>query len=247
MKTRVTPTSHGLTTIRPVMAELKRKGTDKTRNTYARHGIRTPMFGVSIADLKTIAKRIRGNQALALELYDSGNYDAMYLAGMVADGSHMSKKQLQHWVKTATCETLSAYTVPWVTAESPFAHELAMKWIASNKESIVASGWGTYAGIVATTRDEDLNLEEIKELLDRVVNEIDKAPNKVRYMMNQFVIAVGGYVKPLLQHAKKAAQTIGAVSVDMGDTACKVPRTLEYIEKIERLGRVGKKRKTMKC
>ena len=206
------------------MAELERKGTDKTRNTYARHGIRTPMFGVSIADLKSIAKRIRGNQALALELYDSGNYDAMYLAGMVADGSQMSKKQLQQWVKTATCETLSAYTVPWVAAESPFAHELAMKWIASHKESIAVSGWGTYAGIVATMRDEDLNLEEIRELLDRVVNDIDKAPNKVRYMMNQFVIAVGGYVKPLLQHAKKAARTIGAVSVDMGDTACKVPR-----------------------
>ena len=37
------------------------------------------------------------------------------------------------------------------------------------------------------------------------------------------------------------------VSVDMGETACKVPLATEYIEKIERLGRVGKKRKTIKC
>ena len=52
------------------------------------------MFGVSVADLKTIAKQIKGDQALALELYDTGNYDAMYLAGLVADGSQMSKRSL---------------------------------------------------------------------------------------------------------------------------------------------------------
>ena len=64
--------------------------------------------------------------------------------------------------------------------------------------------------------------------------------------MNAFVIAVGAHVKPLLQHAKQAAKAIGTVSVDMGDTACKVPLASAYIEKIETAGRVGKKRKTIK-
>ena len=247
MTTRSRPKSQAATTIGHVMEELERKGSEKTRRTYARHGIDIPMFGVSVADLKTVAKRIRGNQALAMQLYDTGNYDAMYLAGMVADGSQMSKQQLERWANTAGCDTLAAYTVTWVATESPFARELAVKWINSKKDNIAVCGWSTYAGIVATTLDTELDLDEIKGLVERVVSEIHDAPNKVRYAMNQFVIAVGGYVKPLLQHAKKAAKTIGAVSVDMGDTACKVPRALEYIEKIERMGRVGKKRKTMKC
>jgi len=54
-------------------------------------------------------------------------------------------------------------------------------------------------------------------------------------------------VKPLLKDAKKAAKTIGSVDVDMGDTSCKVPVALQYIEKIEKMGRVGKKRAIMKC
>jgi 3-methyladenine DNA glycosylase AlkD len=234
-------------TVTDVMTELTKKGKEQTRKTYARHGIDIPMFGVSVADLKTIAKKIKGNQALALELYDTGNYDAMYLAGLVADGSQMTKKQLDDWAKHTTCEALCSYTVAWVASESPHARELALKWIDSKKPSIASSGWATYAGIVATTDDADLNLEEIEVLLNRVEREIHSAPNKVRYLMNSFVISVGGYVKPLLKQAKAAAKRIGAVEVDMGDTACQVPTATEYIEKIEKAGRVGKKRKTMKC
>ena len=65
--------------------------------------------------------------------------------------------------------------------------------------------------------------------------------------MNNFVISVGGYVAPLLAKAKATAKKIGIVEVDLGDTACKVPLALEMIEKIEKMGRVGKKRKTAKC
>jgi hypothetical protein len=65
--------------------------------------------------------------------------------------------------------------------------------------------------------------------------------------MNGFVISVGTYVKPLLKHAKAVAKKIGAVEVDMGDTACRVPLATAYIAKVEKMGRVGKKRKTMKC
>jgi 3-methyladenine DNA glycosylase AlkD len=236
-----------MTTVAQIMAELKKKGSEQTRKTFARHGVDIPMFGVKVADLKVIAKKIKGDQKLALALYETGNYDAMYLAGLVADGSQMTKKELEQWAKGATCELTCAYTVPWVAVESRFARELALKWIDSKNAAIAISGWGTYAGIVATTPDEELDLDEIKALVDRVVREVHQAPNKVRSLMNQFVISVGSYVKPLLKYAKQAAKTIGAVSVDMGDTACKVPVATEYIEKIEKMGRVGKKRATMRC
>lgn len=230
-----------------VMDALKKKGSEQTRKTFARHGISVPMFGVKIADLKVIAKKLKGDQALALELFDTGNYDAMYLAGILADGSKMSKRELEKWAKNGSCEAVCSYVVPWVAVESPYARELALKWMNSREPAIAISGWATYAGIVATTPDDELNLEEIQGLLERVVEEIDAAPNKVRYLMNAFVISVGSYVKPLLKQAKKAAKELGEVSVDMGDTACKVPRATEYIAKVESMGRVGKKRKTMRC
>jgi len=61
------------------------------------------------------------------------------------------------------------------------------------------------------------------------------------------VIAVGAYVKPLLKEAKAVARQLGAVKVDVGETACKVPLATEYIEKIEKSGRIGKRRKTLRC
>ena len=61
------------------------------------------------------------------------------------------------------------------------------------------------------------------------------------------MISVGTYVKPLLKPAKAAAKKIGTVSVDMGTTSCKVPLATDYIAKVEKAGRVGKKRKTAKC
>ena len=65
--------------------------------------------------------------------------------------------------------------------------------------------------------------------------------------MNSFVIAVGNYVKPLGDLALKTAQKIGQVTVDMGNTSCKVPFAPDYIRKVRQRGTVGKKRKTAKC
>ncbi len=236
-----------MNTVDQVMSELKKKGSAQTRKTYGRHGAPESMFGVKVADLKVIVKKIKGNQELALKLYDTGNSDAMYLAGLVADGAQMSKKQLDDWAKNASWYMISEYTVPGVAAENKNARELAMKWIKSKKENIASSGWTTYAGVVAMLPDEELDLAEIKDLLKHIEENISRAPNRVRYAMNGFVIAVGAYVKPLLKQAKATAKKLGEVHVDMGDTACKVPFAPDYISKIEKAGRVGKKRKTMKC
>ena len=65
--------------------------------------------------------------------------------------------------------------------------------------------------------------------------------------MNGFVIAVGTYVQPLTEVALQTARAIGEVSVDVGDTACKVPFAPAYIEKVQKRGVVGKKRRTAKC
>lgn len=236
-------------TVSSVVADLKKKGKEQTRKIYARHGMATQnMYGVSVADLKIIAKKIRGQQALACELYATGNMDAMYLAGIVADGAQMTEKQLHTWAEGAAgLQMIAEYTVPWVAVDNAKGRDLAMQWIKSKTAHIAASGWSTYAGLVASKPDDSLDLKEIENLLFTIEKEIASAPNRVRYTMNGFVIAVGSYVKPLLKQAKASAKKIGTVSVDMGETACNVPLATAYIEKMEATGRIGKKRKTIRC
>jgi len=230
------------------MTALKKKGNPKRIPIFANQGAPTDrMYGVSVADMKLIAKQIKGKQELACELYETSNIDAMYLAGMVADGSLMTKKLLESWAKQADWGMISEYTVPWVATESKHCRDLAIKWIGSKKETIASTGWCTYAGHVAITADEDLDLVELKSLLKTVEGEIASAQNRVRYTMNGFVIAVGSYVLPLQKQAIATAKRIGKVEVDMGDTSCKVPLATQYIEKVVSSGRAGKKRKTIKC
>ncbi len=232
-----------------VVKELRAKGKEKTRATYARHGMAAERtLGVSVADMKVIAKKLRGEQALAMELYGTGIMEAQYLAGMVADGKKMTRKQLDAWAEGAAgMQMIAEYTVPWVTVENAEARACALKWIESKKEHVASAGWSTWSGLVATKQDAELDLAELKNLLGRVVQSIHRAKNRERYTMNVFVISVGGYVKALLGEAKAAAKKIGNVSVDVGETACQVPVATAYIGKMEKMGRVGKKRKTLRC
>jgi 3-methyladenine DNA glycosylase AlkD len=206
------------------------------------------VYGVSVADLKVIAKTIKKQQALALELYATGIMDAMYLAGMVANGAQMTRDQLNAWAEgSAGMQMISEYTVPWVAVESSHGRELALQWIKSPKEHVARAGWCTLSGLVATQPDSALDLKEIESLLLKVEKGIHAAPNRVRYTMNNFIIHVGTYVQPLLKQAKATAQRVGEVSVDVGDTACKVPLATEYIAKTESMGRTGQKKKTIRC
>jgi 3-methyladenine DNA glycosylase AlkD len=232
-----------------VVAEMKSKGTEKTRITFARHGHpQERTLGVSVADMKPIAKKLKGQQAIAYELYDTGLMEPMYLAGMVADGAKMTEAQLHAWARGADgLSMISDYTVPWVTVEHAKSRELATEWIGSPGEFLAGSGWCTYSGLVATVPDDSLDLKEIQKLLDTAVHDIHAAQNHLKQKMNSFVISVGIYVGPLSAKAKAAARKIGMVTADVGDTACEVPLALAYIEKAEAAGRAGKKRKTIRC
>ena len=230
-----------------VLDQLKKLGKESYRNTFLKHGAPDSLLGVSVADMKIIQKKVKKDHALALELYDSGISDAMYLAALICEPAKMTRAQLQKWVKGATWYMLSNYTVAWAASESRFGAELAREWIESKKEITACAGWSTWSSLVSIKPDSELDLAELQKLLDRVAREIHGAQNRVRGSMNQFVIAVGSFVTPLNSKAKAAARAIGKVDVDMGDTSCEAPLAFEYIEKVEKMGRAGKKRKSAMC
>ncbi len=237
-------------TLATVLSDLKSKASEKTRATYLRHGAPPDhTLGVLTADMKLIAKTIKKQQALACELYDTSIFEAMYLAGMVADGAQLTPKQISAMADAAAHRPMiSEYTIQWLAVEHPEARSLALQWIASKKEHVAAAGWRTYTGLVATQPDDALDLPEIESLLKSIPDKIAAAPNRARYTMNGFVIAVGTYVAPLLKQAQAIAKQLGTVQVDVGDTACEVPIAAAAIAKAHAAGgRATAKRKTVRC
>src|SRR4029077_20679271 len=116
-------------------------GADSYKKVLLNHGICEPVFGVKIEELKKIQKKVKKDYKLALDLYATGNYDAQYLAGLIADEMKMSAKDLQKWVTSGNSPTLCGFTVAWVAAESADGHTVAMKWIDSKDENIAQTGW----------------------------------------------------------------------------------------------------------
>ena len=234
-------------TVKEIMAELKEYGNENTKKIFLKHGAKEPFFGVKVADLKKIVKKVKKNHELSLELYDTGNGDAMYLAGLIADENKITKKDLNNWVEKAEWQMISEYTVAWIAAESNFGFELGMKWIESKKEHIAAAGWSTLSSLMAIKKDEELDTEALNKLLDRIQNTIHGCPNRVKYTMNNFVISAGTFIASLTDKSIEVANAIGKVKVDMNGTACKVPLAAQYIKKIIDKDRIGKKRKMARC
>lgn len=233
--------------VEEIMGKLAELGSEQTKKIYKNHGASGSLFGVKVGDLKKLVKQVKKDQELALALYDTGNFDAMYLAGLSVNAKLMTMEILQNWVKKANWYMLAEYTVAGVAAESPHAMKLAREWMESDEEMTAVAGWSTYANYLSITPDEKLDLDEIRALLHRVETTIHQEKNRVRYCMNGFVISVGAYIKALYDYAIMVAETIGKVDVSMDNTECKVPLAITYIKKIEERNKVGVKRKTCIC
>jgi 3-methyladenine DNA glycosylase AlkD len=180
-------------TYEEIIQKLEELGSVQTKQIYLNHGVKEPFFGVKIGDLKKLVKYVKKDHDLALKLYNSGIHDAMYLAGLSINPKFISKEVLQDWAKKAYWYMIAEYTVAGVAAESNYALELAREWMNSEDELIAICGWNTYANSLSITPNEELDLNEIRNLLNKVKETIHGERNRLRYVMNGFVISVGCY------------------------------------------------------
>ncbi len=235
-------------TVQSILSRLEELGSERTRAMLMRnHGVREPCFGVRIGDMKPLARRIRRDYRLSLDLYATGNYDAQYLAGLVADDERMTRRDLRRWAGGAIGGCLAGTTVPSVAAQGRFGREMGLEWIGSPREHVAVAGWSALAMLVSLKDDGDLDMEELSGLMQRAVRGIGEAPGAVRYAMNQFLISVGCHVKALSGKALALGEELGPIEADLGGNSCKMPYAPDYIRKVERMGRVGRKRRTVKC
>jgi 3-methyladenine DNA glycosylase AlkD len=229
------------------MSEIESLGTERTKKYYKGQGAREPLFGVASGALKPIAKKIKNNQPLAEELYATGNYDAMYLAGMIADPKNMVPADFDRWIEKAYFHMISDFIVAVTLAETDFAQEVADKFIASGDELVMSAGWSCYQWLIGSRKDIEFDRSKLLSLLEAVEKNIHTQPNRTRYAMNGFVIAVGVSFIPLHEEALRTAERIGEVSVSLGKGVCSAANAFESIKSETEKGRLGFKRKNVRC
>ena len=229
--------------LQDVMDLLQKAGNEQTKRICINHGAKEPLFGVKYGDIKKIYRKIKKDHHLSIELYNTGNSDAMVLASCIADEKQISKETLWQWAERANWCMLSEYSVAMLAAETYFGWEIGLEWTGNKKENIASCGWATLTGVISIRKNEDIDLKKANELLITIGRVIHLQQNRVRYTMNNFVIGVGSYIPDLSQKAMDIAVKIGKVHVDMGNTSCKVPYAPDYIQKVADKNKLGIKRK----
>ena len=204
-----------------VMQELCALGKERTKKIYISNGAHEPLFGVATGAMKPISKKIKINQHLAEELYATGNYDAMYFAGIIADPNAMTMSDYDRWMDAAYFYMLSDFVVAVTLSESDIAQEVADKWIASGEELRMSAGWSCYCWLLGNRKDVEFSESKVSNMLDLVKNTIHESPERAKSSMNNFIYTVGISYLPLHEKAIETAKEIGIVEVkrDMKKTA----------------------------
>lgn len=230
-----------------VMRELEALGKERTKKIYISNGAHEPVFGVATGAMKPIAKKIKINQDLADELYATGNYDAMYFAGVIADPKAMTESDFDRWMDGAYFYMLSDYVVAVTLSESDIAQEVADKWIASGDELRMSAGWSCYCWLLGNRPDSAFSESKISNMLDMVKSSIHDAPERTKSAMNNFLYTVGISYVPLHEKAVETAREVGIVEVKRGKKKSSFLNASESIQKEIDKDRLGFKRKYVRC
>ncbi|AIQ11950.1 DNA alkylation repair protein [Paenibacillus durus] len=230
-----------------VMRELEALGKERTKKIYSSNGAHEPLFGVATGAMKPIFKKTKINQPLAEQLYATGNYDAMYFAGIIADPNAMTEADFDRWMDAAYFYMLSDYVVAVTLAEADIAQEVADKWIASGEELRMSAGWSCYCWLLGSRPDDEFSESKLAGMLEMVKNTIHDSPERTKYAMNNFLYTVAVSYVPLHDKACETARTVGAVEVNKDKAKSKLLHAYENIQKAVDKGQVGFKRKHVRC
>ena len=210
-----------------VMKELEALGKERIKKTYMSNGAHEPLFGVATGAMKPLSKIIKKDQPLAEQLYATGNYDAMYFAGIIADPMAMSEEDFERWIDGAYFYMLSDYVVAVTLAEADIAQVVADKWIASGEELKMSAGWSCYCWLLGNRKDSEFNADKLASMLDQVENTIHESPERTKSAMNNFIYTVGISYLPLHDKAVETAKAVGPVEMKRGKKKavfCKPPK-----------------------
>jgi 3-methyladenine DNA glycosylase AlkD len=232
--------------VQTVMQELESLGNERLKKMYMSNGAREPLFGVATGAMKPMSKIIKRNQSLAEELYATGNYDAMYFAGVIADPKAMTESDFDRWMDQAYFYMLSDFVVAVTLSESDLAQDVADHWIASGEELRMSAGWSCYCWLLGNRKDHEFSESKISGMLDQVRRTIHDSPERTKSAMNNFLYTVGVSYLPLHEKAVETAQAVGIVEVKR-DKKISFLNAYESIQKEIQRGRLGFKRKYVRC
>lgn len=174
-------------TLEETLKQLEALGNEKMRKQNTKHGAHDNQFGVRRGETRKLAKKIKTNHQLALELWETGNIDARFLAILIIKPENLTAEEMDRMVRSLTFTEVADWLITYVLKHHPDKETLRQQWMATDDPWAARSGWSLTAGRIARS-PEGL---DIPALLDRIESEMGNAAPEVQWTMNTALANTG--------------------------------------------------------
>ncbi|MGD9635424.1 MAG: DNA alkylation repair protein [Pirellulales bacterium] len=192
-------------TVKEILAQLESLGDDARRKHNAKAGAPDNQFGVKLGDVRALAKKIKADQAFALQLWGTGNVEAQLLATLLIKPDSLSASELDALTRATTCAQVADWLNAYVVAQHPEKDALREKWMKAKDRWAARAGWNLTANRINKGGDG----LDLAALLDRIEKELPKAKPEVQWTMNNTLGAIGIHDAKLRKRAVAIGEKIG--------------------------------------
>ncbi len=187
-------------TLEEVLAELRSYGREDVREGRARFGVNAPSsFGVPLPMIKSVAKKIKKDHSLALDLWRSGNHDARILSFMVADPKQFSAADAEEWMPEMTSWDLTDGAAIYLFRKCDWVFDKVKEWIKSEEEFRKREGFVLMA--VLAVHGKKLPNSIFIDWLDDLFDGAGDKRNFVKKAVNWGIRQIGKKNNTLRMHA----------------------------------------------
>ncbi|WP_066582806.1 DNA alkylation repair protein [Cellulomonas timonensis] len=177
------------------MAELATLEDPRMRAVNENHG---DDHGVNLGTLRAVAKRLKTQQELSRQLWETGDTAARLLAILICRPKAFERGELDAMLREARAPKVQDWLVGYVVKKSPHAEALRLAWSADPDPVVASAGWALTADRVVKA-PEGLDLAG---LLDVIETEMTDAPERLQWAMNTCLARIG------IEHPEHRARAI---------------------------------------
>ena len=169
------------------LGQLESLGSAKMRAHNVKHGVCGDQYGLKMGDIRKVAKEIKTDHALALQLWDSGVFEARMLAILVMKPKQLSAEQLDAMVRSNGVAQVADWLSSYVIGAHPEKEKLRAAWMKCDHPMAARAGWSLTAGRIA----KDAANLDLPGLLDRIEKTMPGAPPQTQWTMNIALAYIG--------------------------------------------------------
>jgi len=167
-----------------VMAELAALEDPRAREVNERHG---DDHGVNLSKLRAVAKRLKTQQDLARELWNTGDTAARLLSLLICRPKAFAKDELDGMLRQAHTPKVNDWLVNYVIKKSPYCEELRVSWFSDPDPVVAGAGWALTSERVVK-KPEGLDLDQLLDLIEAGMKD---APDRLQWAMNNCLAQIG--------------------------------------------------------